>query len=285
MKAGTTLVFSTLMHHPYLLNTLTGVSFKETGCYMPENMMQSKSPDKYFNRLSCFPFVERGENAFFGDGTVWYSSRKGVPDYLTADNPDIKVVFVVRNPVHRAQSMHRFSYRNLARKLTGDMNVLVDFILDRAQGNAMQMYDSAVAAVEALDTVDRERKIEALVARIQLGSRNKTNELYGHLAGFVTYSLYFPHIYHWVKRIRPGNIVVVPAELLKPTGLSRDLKLEYIRNLTTTDQYEKIMLRQRQKSARIKNAKSDEKRTALEEEREHTIDDIYIVQQFNRIFR
>jgi hypothetical protein len=45
---------------------------------MPESMQEKKE----HNRMNCFPFVEKSDSFIYGDATVYYSSRKQIPDYL-----------------------------------------------------------------------------------------------------------------------------------------------------------------------------------------------------------
>ena len=78
MKSGTTYLFDLLTQHPQVLKALRGVSFKETGCYLPDEMR----PKRKHLRMQCFPFVEPDDPFIFGDGTVYYGLRKETPYFL-----------------------------------------------------------------------------------------------------------------------------------------------------------------------------------------------------------
>jgi hypothetical protein len=99
---------SALTNHPQVLRALRGVNFKETGCYLPpsKGVTRVDSPN---HRMNCFPFIEKHESNFiYGDATVTYSSSFEVPFYLQQDNPNIKSLFVIRNPIRRLESHFRF---------------------------------------------------------------------------------------------------------------------------------------------------------------------------------
>lgn len=44
----------------------------------------------------------------FGDGTVTYATRRHIPVQMHRDNPTMKVLFCVRNPIQRLLSQYRF---------------------------------------------------------------------------------------------------------------------------------------------------------------------------------
>merc|ERR1711968_100714 len=100
MKAGTTFAFSTITRHPHILNPLVGVSFKETGCYLPSEMSARRAA----NRMNCFPFVRSGEKFIFGDGTTYYAGSESVPRLMHKDNPQLRALFVLRDPIQRMLS-------------------------------------------------------------------------------------------------------------------------------------------------------------------------------------
>lgn len=148
MKAGTTFVFSALTRHPHVLNPLVGVSFKETGCYMPAQM----TPKKAASRMDCFPYVRRGEKLLFGDGTTHYAGNKAVPLFMRRDNPALKAVFVVRDPVARFLSHHRYNYKGLTAKGLADVNALVHFALGGDASPMQTLRAAAAALVDCLAT-------------------------------------------------------------------------------------------------------------------------------------
>ena len=60
MKSGTTYLYDLIAQHPQVLKALRGVVFKETGCYLPDEL----TPRRIHRRMQCFPFVEDGEVNF-----------------------------------------------------------------------------------------------------------------------------------------------------------------------------------------------------------------------------
>lgn len=264
MKAGTTYMFGSLMSHPQLLNTLRGVTFKETGCYSSQYTQlkpwtggtSSKAVVKldangaviseYRNRMHCFPFVESHEQMFFGDGTVWYGFHPEVRTALLRDNPQLKVLFSVRNPVHRTESQHRFSYRTLLRQHNGDLNEIVHYLLDPASlvssdgASLVELRSLALSAVEDRDLVSKQHKIDTLLKNF-LKKPPRGNKKYAALNQFVKYSIYFPAVYSWMQVVPTRNIMVAPVEQLQVNRLSDPAKLEYVRNLTTVGAYSALL--------------------------------------------
>ena len=274
MKAGTTYLFGTLMTHPMLLHTLRGVTFKETGCYgaqytQPKITKQRThnvgSKNNYgsnnttilaasnaannfitYNRMHCFPFVESAEEMYFGDGTVWYNSHLQIPDSLLADNPGIKVIFSVRNPIHRTQSQHRFIYKTLRTKASGgNLNDVIHYLLDpnndagNGEGSLTSLHVQALDILSEQDPARRENKTQALVWNFQHRAWSKSKH-YRALNQLIKYSIYFPPIYYWFRKIPQGNVLVVPVELLQAQKQSVDTKLAYLRNLSTLEDFERI---------------------------------------------
>eukprot|EP01038_Epipyxis_sp_PR26KG_P012839 gene12839-17213_t len=72
MKAGSSYLYDSLMGHPFIIQALRGVQFKETGCYLPDSMR----PNNAKNRMNCFPFIEKSEPFIYGDGTISYATRQ-----------------------------------------------------------------------------------------------------------------------------------------------------------------------------------------------------------------
>lgn len=262
MKAGTTYMFGTLMTHPQLLNTLRGVTFKETGCYSTQytqlkpwrstsssNVVRLDAKGvqvtEYRNRMHCFPFVETHEQMYYGDGTVWYAFHPEVRAALLRDNPELKVLFSVRNPVHRTESQHRFSYRTLVRLYTGDLNEIVPYLLDPASlpnsdgESLVDLRKLALSAVEDTDPTGKKQKIEKLVENYQ--KKPQGNKKYAALNQFLKYSIYFPTIYSWTLAVPARNLMVAPVEHLQVDRLPDAVKVEYVRNLTTAAQYSAVL--------------------------------------------
>jgi hypothetical protein len=336
MKAGTTYVFGSLMSHPQLLNTLRGVSFKETGCYGAQYTEPKARRRKdgtiemvadslvTHNRMHCFPFVEEHEHMYFGDGTVWYNSHPDIPKYLLADNPNIKVIFSIRDPVHRTQSQHRFAYNMLHVHDANDLNEIVHYLVDpsndagNGEGSLVSLHEQAQRILNTRQgTAERTRLTERLVWNFQNKARSDSKK-YRAVNQFIKYSIYFPPIYYWFQAIPLGNVLVVPVELLQARHQSEVTKLAFLRNLSTTGDYDAVIQAHmnaqevydatisentQQFTKRMEKARAiqdDEKSTArlaqLEKQwtesdlkatrqRDTPLNDAYTVAQFNRVFR
>lgn len=83
-----------------MVHATGGAGFKEAGLYVGGNRKDHWS-------LSA-PFLEPDDRLVWGDGTVYYASNRDAPEQAFADNPNFKVVFVVREPLSRALSAFKF---------------------------------------------------------------------------------------------------------------------------------------------------------------------------------
>ncbi len=304
-------------------NSLTTTEVKKLQDTFQKGIHRLQSTtNRYYNRMDCFPFVEAHEKVHFGDGTVWYNSHKNIPDTLLQDNPNIKVLFSIRNPAARAESHHRFSYRTLVRLYTGDLNEIVQYLLHNTSNQhyaGTSLYELRQQAVQILHTTDpvlRSERIESLVTNFQHAAPG--DKKYKMLNQYLKFGIYFVPIYYWYKKIPAGHIAVLPVETLQPHKLSEKEKLSYLYNLTTLDQYNRIYhthttntntatrdrasLREKYAAKRetVRKISDENKRTQLlqqlteeQEEREEKINrkqaaalnNEYLVQQYNRIFR
>lgn len=329
MKAGTTYLFGSLMSHPQLLHTLRGVSFKETGCYGAEYVQSKQQARKgvsglvAHNRMHCYPFVEAHEPMHFGDGTVWYNSHTDTPGYLLADNPDMKVIFSIRHPIHRTQSQHRFIYKMLHLNGGSDLNEVVAYLLDpnndagNGEGSLTSLHDQAQRILDTKVPALRRKLTEQLVWNFQNKARSDSKK-YRALNQFIKYSIYFPPIYYWFQHIPRGNVLVVPVELLQARHQSEEAKLAYLRNLSTPQDYEvvvqahaaartaweeQVVANKNEFTQRLEKVKrvADEEKAAAQRARlqkqwaesdakalrarDEPLDDAYTVAQFNRVYR
>lgn len=285
------------------------------------NRLQS-TINRYYNRMDCFPFVEAHENVRFGDGTVWYNSHKNTPTSLLRDNPNMKVLFSIRNPVHRAESHHRFSYRTLARLYTGDLNEIVQYLLTNITNqhydgtSLVELRQQAEQILQTTDSAIKTDRIEKLVANFQ--QRAPGDKKYKMLNQYIKFGIYFVPIYYWYQKIPNKNIAVLPAETLQPHKLSEKVKLSYLYNLTSLARYNSIyhthttntntagkdraVLRSkyalkldaarivRDENQRIQMVQQLEEELQEREEKiarkkDVALNDEYLVQQYNRIFR
>jgi len=260
MKAGTTYLFGVLTRHPHVLNALRGVGFKETGCYLPSSRRD--------NRMNCFPFVEPSDHMYFGDGTVWYMFRSDVQQLLLADNPSIKLVVCIRNPVERTISHHRFYYKQLSYKngTVQDINDILSILFDRSEGNIMDWHDLAWAIVREQDAEKRALLVHSLQSSVFAGLKPRKQKRYKVYGQMIVHSLYFPAIHHWYSKIPSDNLLVIPVDTLNTGRITLDVKMEFIRNFTGTG-----------------DPRLSRDRETLTSTRD--IDNLYLLYQYNRIFR
>ena len=115
MKAGTTFIYNLIADHPQTLPNLAGSQFKETGCYDTKHLSLGAAQD----RMLCFPFVKSNEGFIFGDASVTYAGFYNTPIFMKKENPNLKVIFVTRDPVDRLHSHHRFMYKSFQDQVNG----------------------------------------------------------------------------------------------------------------------------------------------------------------------
>jgi len=219
MKAGTSLLWDCLTRHPQVVHALRGVVFKETGCYLPNSMRPRRAAD----RMHCFPFLEPSQGIVRGDGTVYNAAGRETPFHFRADNPNIKAILVIRNPVERAKSHHRFSFQSFKTFGLQNMNDVVDLALMPVPGGLSDMHTLAQSAVDA-SQADRQSIVRQLVDLYHKGvtrscDRVKPNcdaKLYHRAANVLFHSIFFCPIWHWRNVLGEENVLVVPAESFDP---------------------------------------------------------------------
>jgi len=219
MKAGTSLLFDCVTRHPQVVHPLRGVVFKETGCYLPNSMRPRKAAD----RMHCFPFIEPGQGVVTGDGTVYNAAGRDTPFRFRADNPNIKAIIVIRNPVERAKSHHRFSFQAFKAFGLQNLNDVVDLALMPVPGGLSEMHTLAQSAVDS-SPVNRPGIVRQLVDLYHKGvtrscDRVKPNcdaKLYHRAANVLFHSIFFCPIWHWRNVLGKENVLVVAAENFDP---------------------------------------------------------------------
>lgn len=144
------------------MNT-AGSGFKETGCYMPAYLREHIVHE----RMNCFPFVRANEGFIYGDGTVIYANFLELPRFMYAENPALKIIFMVREPIDLLHSQFRFMYVTLASKGESNLNEHIKSILvDNVRANQMQEFrDIAVALLAAKDSATERRLQDRLVEK------------------------------------------------------------------------------------------------------------------------
>jgi hypothetical protein len=104
-------------------------------------------------RMNCFPFLRANEGFIYGDGTVIYASYRDLPKFMHAENPALKVIFMVREPIDLLQSQYRFIYSFLVAKGMHDFNQCIKSLLVYTidENGLQELRDLAIALLDALD--------------------------------------------------------------------------------------------------------------------------------------
>lgn len=226
MKSATSFLFESLVRHPQILHALRGVRYKETGCYLPERGNIEISVDP-FSRHDCFPFLEEYESAYiYGDGTVTYSLLQGVPIKLKRDNPNIKAIFVVRDPVHRFISHFKFSIEECRKNGIPDVLDAIEHLFARDQNSPIFKIRRAAERLLAIVKEERNTLLSptSIRERVSFETRDFLDLFF---RGFdpqskkdrltmtlIHNSLYFPALFHWIQILGPENVIVIQTELL-----------------------------------------------------------------------
>jgi hypothetical protein len=218
MKAGTTFLYSTLSHHPHILNTLVGVSFKETGCYLPSEMSYKNAN----NRMNCFPFVQEDEQFLFGDGTTQYAGAHHVPMVMKKDNPNLRAIFSLREPIRRIESHHRYAYNSLSSTSFQNLNELIYFTL-QSGSHLTHLRELAVDLLTCLQNSIMKELVrgnlcsklsEKLIYYYHYGNLHASN-IYKRTSYIIKNSIYIPALMHWSNIIGSSNIHIVVSERLR----------------------------------------------------------------------
>ena len=222
MKSGTTFLFETMTKHPQIIHALVGVGFKETGCYLPGEMV----PNKADNRIKCFPFVRSGEPFKFGDATTTYAGDRTVPLMMKRDNPHLKAIFVIRNTISRLQSHHRFMYRHFLSKGLPNINdgILSVLPYDGSHLNQLRLHaNTLITCIENMKNEDQQQILpsgkcrnfeDSLISLYHLGD-HVLKSPYRQMQFVIKNSIYFPAILHWRRILGTDNILIVNSENLQ----------------------------------------------------------------------
>ena len=222
MKSGTTFLFESMTKHPQIIHALVGVGFKETGCYLPGEMITNKAN----NRIKCFPFVRNGEPFIFGDATTTYAGEKTVPIMMKRDNPYLKAIFVIRNTISRLQSHHNFMYHYFLSKNLPNINDGIMSVLPSDDSHLNQLRIHANALITCIKNIDNKKQLQqilqqgkcrefedSLISLYHLG-HHKLQSPYRQLQFVIKNSIYFPAILYWRRILGIDNILIVNSEKL-----------------------------------------------------------------------
>lgn len=234
MKSASTYIYGTIDNHPWVVRALRGFDYKEAGCYGPEIM---RNVSRRHERVYCYPFVEHHDQVVYGDGAIIYAPRQDVVTHLLRDNPQIKVLFSVRDPIERGISIHRYDYRNLKSLNLANLN---DCILTALNLRVFQSWYHLATQLSQPDLtiIEKDRLRKALsekfmkdLARMFVTVQNKMR-----CYRVVHDSLYFPQIYHWYNATGSmQNIRVLNVQKLQPHRLSREVKQQAVPLIDDTD--------------------------------------------------
>jgi len=106
-KGGTSSLFDYLKQHP---NIKTSV-FKEVHYYD----FQYKKGVKWYR--SFFPFYKKDKSILYGEASPYYFFHPLVPERIYKDNPNIKLILLLRDPIDRAYSHYQMERRKGREKL------------------------------------------------------------------------------------------------------------------------------------------------------------------------
>jgi len=120
-KAGTTSLYRNLIHHPEVEPCLT----KETDFFNRYyskgiNWYRSHFPIKWFKQYA----MNQGRNFITGEATPTYIYYPHAPKRIKKLIPNIKLIVILRNPVHRSFSHYNMSVRH------GDENLTFEQAID-----------------------------------------------------------------------------------------------------------------------------------------------------------
>lgn len=197
-KCGTTFIYTWLARDAAFVPPLRGNAFKETHAYR----VLSAARD----RFEVFPFLEPEDRLFTGDGSVTYAIAPKAAAALAEDDPNVRVLLMVRDAFERAVS--DYSYMGtfwgpqgknvtLGQQLRREMARLRDdphctALADLAAALAENV---AIARIAASDGGDGRGTNGAVTRSLRMGlkkfERCRLNAFFGH--SLLQYGMYiFP---------------------------------------------------------------------------------------------
>jgi hypothetical protein len=313
MKAGTSYFYNSIMKHPLLVKALTGVQFKETGCYLDlisssngkNDLINTGFNQRNINNLlkkkgkvmNCFPFIEINDNMYYGDATVYYSTRENVPSVLYEDNPSLKVLFSLRNPIERTLSHHRFTYRYLLSQEKGNINHCLEMVLDDKDGALSRWHTLAKEILSSSSSSEKEILTKQLITSYFLGLGKQNPILYNRCGHLILYSLYFMPIYHWFSIFPKENIKLLDIHYLKPSVLSKEEKNRLLKEPPVLNQMNWTNLfifneeHEKNKEMEEQSQQGRDRRSLIDLSMDgisldsNSIDNDYMLHQLNGVFR
>eukprot|EP01031_Cornospumella_fuschlensis_P039835 gene39835-48506_t len=211
---------------------------------------------------------------------------------IVDDNPNVKVMFSLRNPVKRAESQFRFDYLAYKEDGYGDINECIALALDPSKGKLSKWRENAVRALrfyhrnnKTLDTKNNPH-LRELMKFYRRGLKKDSDFHYFRCGNLVLHSLYFLSVFAWMEAAPMENIRLLFTEFLDPRYMSEDLKRQYLALPPVIDQKisgVELWHRNNTKSDVIKrsfNASLPVRYATMTR-----LDRKYLVHQFNGIYR
>lgn len=223
MKSASTYIYGTIDNHPWVVPALRGFDYKEAGCYSQEFM---GNETRHSDRMFCYPYIDpQLDRVVYGDGAIIYAPRKDVIHSLLRDNPHLKVLFSVRDPIERAVSIHRFDYDNLRTLSFANIN---ECVLSALNLKIYQYWFSLAQRVvkKGQTPMEREQAREKLADKFMSDMAKMFQLIPNRMRCFriLHDSLYFPQIYHWFKASSAANVRVLDVQRLQTSKLSDEEK-------------------------------------------------------------
>lgn len=259
MKSGSTYIYDTIDNHPWVVNALRGFDYKEAGCYLPETV---GNVTRRFLRMSCYPFIEAHDRVVYGDGAIVYAPRKDIAQHLLVDNPNIKVVFAVRDPLERALSIHRYDYYNLQKLGHGNINECLHQAFSLRP--FLLWHSLAVNATSSSNTPTERAHYRARLSERFMNDIVRLFATQGaklRCLRVIYDSLYFPQIYYWAQRIPAHNLRVLNVQKLQATKMSKSEKMVALQTVPVIEQYDlRDLFQSAERDTTVYNSSQDSSR-------------------------
>lgn len=153
----------------------------------------------------------------------------------------MQAIFIIRDPIVRTLSHHKFSYGGFTRELKGmsDINDIIAYALDPAQpGGLMTLHSLAAEAVNDIKnnrvSFHNSSAIKKLMDQYKRGLQGANIGKYRIAANLIIHSIYFPAIYNWADIIGKNNIFIISGEILNPSS-SNIQNLHNFKNKSSND--------------------------------------------------
>jgi hypothetical protein len=130
------------------------------------------------------------------------------------ENPNLKTIIIIRDPLERFKSHHRFLYEQNLQRGLGDMNKVVEIAL--APGSRLdKIYQLALPALKDMQNnyLESQAIEQFLNATINFNRPERgANMSFQRATSSIYHSLYFHPIYNWDRIHGRENVYVVEGE-------------------------------------------------------------------------